>query len=250
MKIYLNGDSHTAGAALYKDYCFANDDPMLTHMGELAHPQCIKLSYGYKLAKMLNAGYFCEAISASSNSRILRKTYEYLEKLPRGENIIIIGWSTWEREEWLHKDVYYQVNGSGTDSVPEELEIRYKEWVTQQTRNTIYSKSLDWHDRIYKLHKELQSRNIKHLFFNTFSYFHKVPEVDWEGCYIDPYNPEGTYVAWCEAQGFQTQDDGTHYGPDAHIAWAKYLLPRLTDITNSSNIVRVTKTTEPMKPRV
>jgi len=239
MKIYLNGDSHTAGAATYKNYCFANDDPEYSHLGELAHPKCLQLSYGYVLAKILNAEFFCEAISASSNSRILRKTNEFLNKKLGGELIVVIGWSTWEREEWLYNDNYYQVNGSGTDMVPRELEEQYKQWVTEQTRNNIYSKSLEWHDKIYELHKHLDSRNIKHLFFNSYAHFHKVPELDWHGCYLDPYSSEGTYWNWCKNQGYKLQDDVSHYGKDAHIAWAKFLLHRLTDTTNSSSIVTV-----------
>lgn len=240
MKIYLNGDSHTAGAELLKDYCFAKDDPQYLHMGELAHPRCLELSYGAKLSRTLNAGYNCDAISASSNARILRTTKRFISE-KRPETIIIIGWSTWEREEWFYNDWHYQVTASGTDSVPDKLVDKYKQWVNEQTREELIKKQKYWHEQIYLLHKELLERDIKHVFFNSYSHFDSVDPVDWNDCYIDPYTQAGTFWHWCSAQGFTTVNNGYHYGEDAHTAWAQHLLPRLTTVENASNIVRVKK---------
>ena len=240
MKLYFNGDSHTAGAELVADYCFASDDPGLKHMGELAHPGCLNKSFGYKLAKILNAGYNCEAISASSNHRILRTTRDFLDQRHASQNFIIIGWSTWEREEWQYEDQTFQVTASGTDQLPESLQDDYKKWVIDQTIEVLIEKEQQWHTALYKLHTFLQEKKIKHLFFNSYSHFGNIEEqVDWDNCYLDPYTQAGTYWHWCEAQGFKTVNNGYHYGEDAHNAWAKYLLPRLTDVTSSSNIVRV-----------
>ena len=52
--IYINGDSHSAGAELVKDYCFAQDDPRYIAWGRRAHPEAIPLTYGYKIAQALN----------------------------------------------------------------------------------------------------------------------------------------------------------------------------------------------------
>ena len=242
MNIYINGDSHSAGAELYKGCCFADDDPLYSHLGGLAHPKCIELSYGYKLASSLNAGFFCEAVSASSNDRIMRKTKEFLSNLPKGKTVIVIGWSTWEREEWLHKGTHYQLTASGTDAVPEELSDRYKQWVVDQTPQVLEEKQKDWHTRIHDLHLELYDRKIKHLFFNTFNCFTEEPR-DWHDCYVKPYNLNGTYYHWLKENGFNTVNpDSYHYGRDAHSAWAKHILPRLTNTDNSSTIKIVTQT--------
>ena len=240
MKLYFNGDSHTAGAELVEDYCFANDDPALKHMGELAHPECLNRSFGMKLAKTLNAGYNCDAISASSNHRILRTTKNFLEQRHANKNVIIIGWSTWEREEWDYEDLKFQVTASGTDQLPESLQDYYKQWVTEQTQEVLIEKEQNWHTAIYKLHLLLQELDIQHLFFNSFNHFGNIQEqLDWNNCYIDPYKQSGTYWHWCRQKGFETRNVGYHYGEDAHTAWAHYLLPRLTNIQTSSNIVRV-----------
>ena len=250
MKLYFNGDSHTAGAELVEDYCFASDDPGLKHMGELAHPECLNRSFGMKLSRMLNAGYNCDAISASSNHRIMRTVRNFLEQKHLYENYIIIGWSTWEREEWEFEDNHFQVSASGTDQLPEGLQDYYKQWVTEQTREVLIEKEHQWHTAIFKLHKLLQEKEIKHLFFNSYNHFGNIEnQENWDNCYIDPYKQAGTYWHWLRAQGFETVNMGLHYGEDAHTAWAKYLLPRLTNVTNSSTIVRVNKRVYPANPK-
>jgi len=250
MNIYINGDSHSAGAELVKDYCFARDDPAYAHLGELAHPECLNLSYGFRLAKTLNAGFFCEAISASSNARILKTTQQFLKNMPKSETAIIIGWSTWEREEWAHGDSVYQITASGSDQVPFDLEPQYKEWVMRQTPGEVVRKENYWHEKIHNLHKELQHRHIKHMFFNSYNYFGNVEnQVDWNDCYIDPYNQSGTYWHWCEARGHQPVNGGYHYGIDAHIAWSKHILARLTNTDNSSTIKTVTQTVQGAKKK-
>jgi hypothetical protein len=240
MKLYINGDSHSCGAETYGGYTFAKDDPNYAHLSDLAHPKCLELSWGYLLARTLNAGFFCDAVSASSNDRILRRTYDYIKK--DANNFILIGWSTWEREEWLVDGTYYQVSGGGKDTVPNECQDRYKQWVIDQTQDAINEKMRIWHGKIWDLHVELQERNIQHLFFNAWSWFDTryLIEKDWSNCYLDPYSKTGTYWQWCADNGFKTVNpDSFHYGVDAQKAWAKYLLPRLTNTQNNSNIVRV-----------
>ena len=122
MILYVNGDSHTAAGEAVNDYCFAEDDPHLWAYGRAPHPDNLKVSWGQRLADMIGATLHCDAESASSNTRILRTTRKYLET--NHPDLIVIGWSTWEREEWSHKGNYYQVTASGTDSVPEDLQQR------------------------------------------------------------------------------------------------------------------------------
>jgi hypothetical protein len=238
MKIYINGDSHSAGAEAVNPYCFANDDPHLWGMGRQPHPDNIKVSYGQVLANKLNAGLYCNAESASSNDRIIRITQDYINRAPVKPDLIIIGWSTWEREEWYHNNTYYQVTASGTDDVPKEMQQQYKEWVINQNGETRQRKMLQWHNQIYRMHERLNNMNIPHLFFNTYSEFSQIRnkqilttvsptpvlEYDWDKCYIDPYDQSLTYYNWCLAQGFKTVNPHSyHFGPDAHAAWAEFL---------------------------
>ena len=231
MILYVNGDSHTAGAEAVNAHAFAEDDPKLYYLGRLPHPENLQVTWGKLLSLALNAGFQCEAESASSNARILRTTRAWLaEQKNNLQNIlVVIQWSTWEREEWLYDGIYYQVNGSGIDQVPSEAAERYRNYVV----------GLDWraktqeaHNEIWAFHQELLAQNIPHVFFNGNNDFSSVTDQkDWGLNYIGPYDPASTYHAQLQAAGIETvMPNSYHYGRDGHAWWFKYLLNYL--ITN------------------
>lgn len=238
MIVYVNGDSHSAGAEALNLHAFAEDDSLYYGLGRKPHPENLKVSYGCNIANELYAILECDAESASSNDRILRTTWDRIQGvqgLPTNPpNLVIIGWSTWEREEWTHNGVTYQVTASGTDDVPDELKTRYKEWVIDQHNSSVVNKKLvDIHERIADLHISLLDKKIPHIFFNTFTSFSNIrnlrhlgaEEIDWDGCYIGPYDEDLTYYNWLKAQGFQTATPTSyHFRADAHLAWSEYLL--------------------------
>jgi len=231
--LYINGDSHSAGAEAINTYAFADDDPLYWALGRVPHPDNLRVSYGCELANMMYAILECDAESAASNDRIFRTTWNHLQEAGKTPDYMVIGWSTWEREEWLHDGTYYQVTAGGTDSVPDALKDQYKKWVIEQSDPTVINdKIVSVHNRISKLHEDLNARKIPHLFFNTYSDFSHIKnlgylgakEYDWHGSYIDPYNASGTYYNWCLAQGFKTVNPRSyHFGADAHRAWAEVL---------------------------
>ena len=204
--IYVNGDSHSAGAELVNEYCFAADDKRYVAWGSRAHPDAVPYTYGYKIAQALNQPFFLEAESASSNARILRTTRKFIDETQyKSKLFVIIGWSSWDREEWEYQDGYIQITASGTDSVPESMEEEYKEWVVKQTPEEFHRKQRLWKkEKIPQFSKELDDQNIKHLFFHIREYKEYLIE-----------------------QGYQTVNDGQHFGIDAHTAWYKYLLPKV-----------------------
>ena len=205
--IYVNGDSHSAGAELINGYCFAADDRRYIAWGSRAHPDAIPLTYGYKIAQALNQPFFLEAESASSNARILRTTRKFIDETKdKNKLFVIIGWASWEREEWEHLDGYLQVTASGTDSVPESMEEEYKEWVVKQTPEESRRKEQLWIQKIDQLSKELDEQGIKHLFFHITE-----------------------YTQYLKKQGYQNVNGGYHFGIDAHTAWYKYLLPKVQE---------------------
>jgi hypothetical protein len=248
MILYVNGDSHSAGAELVENYAFADDDPVYKHLGRRPHPDCIPHTFGYKLAQSLNAGFYLDAESGSSNARILRTTQQFLQDNRKQDVFVLIGWSSWDREEWEHNKDYLQVTAGGTDSVPESMEEEYKEWVLKQTMQELDRKQLEWHTKIYELHTTLQDAGIAHLFFNTYSWFrsHVQDPLDWHNCYLDPYNEEGTYNSWCLQNKYKPVRYGSyHYGRNAHIGWYKHLLPRLTNTNSDVTIKTVRSVTQP-----
>jgi hypothetical protein len=224
MILYVNGDSHTAGAEAVNPYAFAEDDPNLTYLGRSPHPDNLAVSWGKQLSLCLKTGFHCLAESASSNTRIIRTTRAWLKNQSQYNNIlVIIQWSTWEREEWLIDDVYYQIGASGMDDVPKEHQQRYKEFVV----------SVDWkqktqqaHDEIWQLHTELNELGVNHIFFNGNNDFSAIADrKDWGNSYIDPYDPAGTYNARIRAAGIQTvAPNSWHFGKDGHSFWNRFML--------------------------
>lgn len=232
MILYVNGDSHSAGAEITNDHCFAEDDPTYSYLGRRPHPNNLSASYGAHIARLINADLRCDAESASSNSRIMRTTLEYLKN--NRPDLIVIGWATWEREEFLFDEQYYQFTaGMNVETcsppVPKHIQDAYREWVMSANPST---KAQYWHDSIYELHQQLVQEKIPHLFFNTLHDFHHnfISRVDWHDCYLGPYDPTLTYCTWLNNQGFTpVKPKSYHFGADAHEAWANHLTKILKD---------------------
>ena len=226
--IYVNGDSHSAGAEIIENYCFAEDDRRYTVLGRRAHPENIPYTFGYKLASALNQPFFLDAESGSSNERILRTTKQVIaETKNKKDMFILIGWATFERIEWPYLDGYLQISASGIDSVPAEYTDKYKTWVAEQTEVELDKKTELWHKKIHDFHLELRAEKIRHLFFNTYLYFDMQQPLDWHDQFIEPYNKEGTYYNWCKSKGFETRNNGFHFGSDAHDSYFKFLLNKV-----------------------
>jgi hypothetical protein len=224
MILYVNGDSHTAGAEAVNPFAFAEDDPALAHLGRLPHPDNLAVSWGRLLSLTLKAGFHCAAESASSNSRILRTTREWVNQ-QRGidDVLVIIQWSTWEREEWLHEGVYYQVGSGGIDDVPQPLQEKYRNFVIGTDWK---QKTQQAHHEIWEFHRELEQQNIKHVFFNGNNDFARVKDrQDWGFNYISPYDPKLTYDSIIKAGGIQTvAPNSWHFGKDGHSYFHRFML--------------------------
>jgi hypothetical protein len=207
MILYVNGDSHSHGMRLPPNEKFSS---------------IVADAIGYEAVNVAQSG--------ASNARIMRTTQEYLDN--NVPDLILIGWSTWEREEWFYQDQYYNVNSSGHDPLPADLQQLYKHWVIEQTADTLHAKSQHWHNEIFKLHSELVQKNIKHVFFNCmYNFFQTDNQQDWSTTFIGPYDNNSSYYWWLTQQGFQA-DSWYHFGADGHRAWAT----RLIDYIQENNI--------------
>ena len=223
MILYVNGDSHTAAAEAVNNHAFASDESRLIHLGRLPHPENLAHSWGKLLSLALNTGFHCDAESASSNVRILRTTRKWLADHSNSEKFLVIQWSTWEREEWLIDDVYYQVNGSGIDIVPVDYQEKYRQYILGL--NWI-QKTQEAHDQIWQFHQELTEQNIPHIFFNGNNDFSKIrDQKEWGLNYVGPYDPAMTYNAQLRAAGIDTVSPKSwHFGKDGHSWWSRYML--------------------------
>jgi hypothetical protein len=238
MILYVNGDSHSAGAEAVNTYCFAEDDSQYRKLGRRPHPDNLAVSYGQILANKMNCTLYCDAESASSNHRIIRTAWNYVtarhERAPQHADFVVIGWSTWERKEFNDPatGINWQVNAGGVGvDWPQWLKDQYPKFISE----------LDWgnelrqsHSKIHQFHLDLKRRGIRHLFFNTYSHFDSGQlghTYTWDNCYLEPYNPRGTYYEWCLARGFKpVRDNGYHFGANAHAAWAEHLYTQIVQM--------------------
>jgi hypothetical protein len=231
MKIlYVNGDSHSAAAEAVNPYSWAEDDGLYYGLGKQPHPDNERVSFGCELANYLGAVLWLDAQAGCSNSRIIRTTNEWISKNQDNlkQALLVIQWSTWEREEWLYNGEYYQVNASGVDHVPPELEYRYKQFVSDINWKQCQQQS---HDEIWQFHQKLKSQNISHIMFNGNNHFEEIQHrYDWGTHYIGPYEPALTYDSVLKNNGYSTVNPQSwHFGSDAHCFWAEYLLQYLNE---------------------
>ena len=230
MILYINGCSHTAAAEAAVPHAFAEDDWNYQHLGRRPHPDNFRHSWATQVSQKLNLPLECDAESAASNDRIIRTTRDWIntntDKL--ADTVMIIQWTTWEREEWLHDGTWYQVNASGIDSVPPALQHQYREFVA----------SVDWavktrqaHEKIWQLHLDLKALGVRHVFFNgqsTFSELSLHEQQDWAVNYIEPYSIDHSYAAILRKNGYDFANPNTyHFGVEAHCFWANYVLQYL-----------------------
>lgn len=205
MLLYVNGDSHSCGH----------------------DAGGIDFSYGKYLSDLLSADFVCDAEARRSNYTILNRTKDYLKNTK--PDLVVIGWSGWEREVWNIDGKKIDITGNmDLFLLPDEYQLKYKSWVIDNATQEIqFSKELYWHNEIWKLHEELNYRNIKHVFFNAFMDFrlingYRFPKKDWRHNYINPYVGKFTYYNWCIHRGF-VPSKGMHLNTDAHEAWANFL---------------------------
>ena len=229
MILYVNGDSHTAAAEAVNPHAWAMDDGELFYMGRAPHPANLAVSWGKLLGQTLRASFHCQAEAGGSNARILRTTRDWLANTPINQDLlVIIQWSTWEREEWLINGDYYQVNASGIDEVPASHQQQYKEYIANLNWQ---QKTEQAHSDIWAFHQELLDQKIPHIFFNGNNDFSQIQnQKDWGLNYISPYDPNQTFDALIRAQGIQTvAPNSWHFGKDGHSFFYRFMLQYIID---------------------
>jgi hypothetical protein len=225
MILYVNGCSHSAAAEAAVPHAWAVDDGQYWDRGTEPHPANLAVSYGRHIADALNAELICQASSGGSNDRIIRTTIEWIQNncTRLADTFMILQWTTWEREEWFHKGTWYQVNASGIDIVPDELQERYKNYVINVDWNV---KTPEAHDKIWNMHQYLKNLRIRHLFFSGHSTFSDIQHRhDWGVNYMHPYVREESYHNWLKNNGGVYANAASyHFDAKSHRLWAKHVL--------------------------
>jgi hypothetical protein len=207
--LYVNGDSNSAGAEL-KDQ---------------------SKSWPNLLADKLGLTLVNEAKGGTSNPRIMRTASTTLSHSNR-DTFAVIGWTSWEREEWVYQGQYYDVNSGGHDVMPPELQERYKQWVTEQGPDQQAAKSLNMHSQLHRLHRSLIDRHIPHLFFNAlmpFQHNHINPtQLNWGKNYLGPYDNDLSYYWYLKKHEWKPTKNN-HFLEDAQAVWTDVLYNYIKD---------------------
>jgi hypothetical protein len=229
MILYANGCSHTSAAEAVVQDAFAEDDGR-NGIDRRPHPKNLEASWCTQLSKFLQRDLICQAESGSSNERIIRTTTDWINNNPGllDKTFMAIQWTTWEREEWLHKGIYYQVNASGIDYVPQELQEKYRHYVIGVDYN---QKTQYWHEKIWSFHCWLKQLEIPHIMYNGWSTFSDLSnQYNWNSNYLAPYDRNLSYNSVLKNNDFNwASDTGFHFRADGHRFWAQYLLQYIVD---------------------
>jgi len=218
LNILFNGDSNVAGTEL----------------------ESWEQGMASQLAKKLGASNMINlAAPGASNDLIYESTLNYLNHNINNSALVpqfvVIGWSQCERIQWFIEDQYgtsrfWEINQLGVGApIPTQYQERYQYWVDHISTNGLWKhiQTIYWHNKIYNLHRFLISKQIPHLFFNAIDSFvldEHVPKNNWGHMFYSPYDSLGTYINYCQTNGYQEITPGwRHYPAAAHEQWAEVL---------------------------
>ena len=230
MKIYYNGDSNTHGTEL---------------------ENITEEAFAYRLAVKLNAtDVRNDASPGASNTKIIRTTHEYLYSCKlKNEfpNLIVIGWTTSEREDWYYDGEYRSLNSFNLNmDTAQAYDLkRYEYWKNHTSDDAYIASMCKVYDReIFNLHCEMQELKIPHLFFNAIRTFERsvndlqsiktsLYHYNYGKNFIDPYSSTFTMINWALDHGYKPTD-WWHFNADAHMEFSELLFKYITnnDILN------------------
>lgn len=224
MKIYFNGDSNTEGTEL--------DNPITDGFAGI-------------LSNKFQADHINDGSTGASNVKISRTTEEYLKQCKAKNeypDLIVIGWSDFDREEWFIDGEYRNCNAINL-LVPTNFDQprreHYHRWQGHWV-NYIFQMSKFWNTQIHNFHLELTMLNIPHVFFNAFrSFTHyeialahngdpklddNIYKLDWNNRFLKPYDSKFSMVNWAIEEGYPEITPGWfHFGKPAQEQWAEIL---------------------------
>jgi len=122
-----------------------------------------------QLSHIINKPISNIALGGSSNDRIARTTHEWLVTNPDPEHVII-GWTTYNRNElYHHEGLYIRGLSTGSESEieynPADIKIVHKNWIQYNLNRWINYRNWIYH--LLFLQKYFESKNIKYTFFNA-----------------------------------------------------------------------------------
>jgi hypothetical protein len=226
MRYFAMGDSNMIGV---------NTDPKHRNYGPSAD------NFFNIVAKHFDFKFDCFAKNGASNEHIIRITEQWINNTDcdNKEKFVFIGWSTWERQEYLIDNQYYDIDGwliNNAHNLPPELEVHMNQ-LNQKIKsdpNFMDELSQDWAKRIHAFAKSLEERGIGYFFWNA--YMKLLPPIDLDNFqfdhrYLMPYTDcFNQYFYLKKVRNYNPfPEDPYHFDSDGHRLWAEFLIQYIND---------------------
>ncbi len=227
--LYLNGCSHTAGAEITTAGCYVESDKKLSFSGQLASR--------WKLLSINDAVY------GQGNYAIVSQTIyrvcELLKKYDPSEILVLIGWSGFDRVDFVFNNNKYKFCASvPDDDWPEIVKEARELWVISTDTNVNMNRFSLYY---YTLVNFLESHNIDYYLFNAVNHVSlptknilhpdQQPTIEifdnikHNKRYMFPFDENHVFHTYLANAGFDGFINGrcNHYVESAHIYWANFI---------------------------
>jgi hypothetical protein len=179
-----------------------------------------------EFSRLMDQPFRCWGKNGASNYWIeTHLEYFLADRSSFDRPFLLIGWTSFEREEWpwLYNNI--SVCGGPDFGMPEPMKAKFNQWKNKLNGDYYRDRAQFWHDCIYQIHLNLQKLDIPHLFWTTYINFKEIAnQQDWHGSFFQPYEENGCMSRFLESQGVRSiENDPWHYGPEAHATWAQAL---------------------------
>lgn len=174
-------------------------------------------------SKSMQTPFRCWAKNGASNHWITAHV-EYFQSCVAENDFLLVGWTSWEREEWPWIQENVSVCNGPNFGVPEPMKKKYLEWKSNLTEQYIFSKKQYWHDQIYQIHQQLKANKVRHLFWLTYDSFLDIEPQDWGANFFMPYHNNGCMYHYLKSHSYAPlKNDAYHFDAQAHQFWADAL---------------------------
>jgi hypothetical protein len=106
MILYVNGDSHAAAAEAATQFWFCIDDPRVSYLGNLPHPENLEVSWGKLLSLAIKAGYHCDAHADTNNIDVITETRKWIQDNQYQNKLIIIQWGSFTNQQQEQEEIW------------------------------------------------------------------------------------------------------------------------------------------------
>jgi hypothetical protein len=196
--------------------------PACTEVQQTTDPDNMVSVFGASM----NQPFRCWAKNGASNHWIAKHIDYFLaDRSWPADTFLLVGWTSFEREEWPWLYSNISVCGGPDFGVPEPMRPKFNEWKSMLTEEYLQERIYFWHDQIHRIHMLLLDHGVPHLFWCTYDNFKSVTDhLDWHGNFYKPYDQDGCMCKHLDSKNIKAlPQDPFHYDSVAHREWGNAL---------------------------